>query len=189
MKSKNWKAYSQTTFNSLQANIENWKDPDFFRPITRMYYMGVQSCGDGINHLGLISEEAIDQPDERTRDHCFSPQFIGRMIMDNSDKYLSDYDVFENLFWLSCSTITVSKKENRQLSLLTENRGGNYLVHVPTNLKYQHLGIKLYEKNGPKWTDVVECDDNIIPAPTDLLEYEKKFLVSNQTSSLMEFMK
>lgn len=189
MTTKNWKAYCRTTFNSLRANVENWVDPDFFRPITRMYYMGIQSCGDGLNHLGLISEQALNQPNERTKDHCFSPQFIGRMIMDNPDKYLSDYDVFENLFWLSCSTITVTKKENRQLSSLTKNDGSTYLVHVPTNLKYQHLGIKLYEKNGRKWIDAVECEDNIIPAPVDLLEYEKKFLVSNQTSPLKEFLK
>jgi len=174
---KNWRAYCLTAFNSLRANVKHWTDPDFFRPITRMYYMGVQSCGDGINHLGWISEQALINSGERTRDHCMSPQFIGRMIMDNSDKYLSDYDIFENLFWLSCSTITVTKKENKQLSNLTKNDGGNYVVYIPTNLKYQHLGIKLYRKTGAQWKTAVECEDNIIPAPSDLLEYEKKFLV------------
>ena len=187
MNSKNWKAYCQTTFNSLVANVDNWGDPDFFRPITRLFYIGVFDCAQ-VNHLGLISEQAKDNPKKRTHDHCLSPQFIGRMIMDNPDKYLSDYDVFENLFWLSCSTITVTKDENKQLSMLTENNGTDYIVHVPTNLKYQHLGIKLYQKNGPRWIDAVEYDDNIIPAPVDLLEYEKRFLVSNQTSFPMEFL-
>ena len=176
MKSKNWKAYCQTTFNSLRTNVENWGNTDFFRPITRLYYIGVFDCGQ-VNHLGLISESAKDTPTERTFDHCLSPQFIGRMIMDYPDKYLSDYDVFENLFWLSCSTITVTKEENRQLSLLTENDGIDYKVHVPTNLKYRHLDIKLYRKNGVIWKTAVEYDDNIIPAPSDLLEYEKRFLV------------
>ena len=99
------------------------------------------------------------------------------MIMDNPERYLSDYDVFENLFWLSCSTITVTKSENKQLSLLTENNGIDYKVFIPTNLKYQHLGIKLYRKSGVSWKTAVEYDDNIIPAPSDLLEYEKRFLV------------
>ena len=72
--------------------------------------------------------------------------------------------------------------------MLTENDGTDYKVHVPTNLKYQHLGIKLYQKNGPRWIDAVECDDNIIPAPKDLLEYEKKFLVQNIKGPLMEFL-
>jgi hypothetical protein len=177
MKPKNWKAYCQTTFSSLGANVGNWGDPDFFRPITRLYYVGVFDCGQ-VNHLGLISEAAKDSSSKkRTHDHCLSPQFIGRMIMDNPDKYLSDYDVFENLFWLSCSTITVTKDENKQLSLLTDNDGSDYKVYVPTNLKYQHLGIKLYQKNGKYWKDAVEYNDNIIPAPSDLLEYEKRFLV------------
>jgi hypothetical protein len=61
--------------------------------------------------------------------------------------------------------------------MLTENDGTDYKVHVPTNLKYQHLGIKLYQKNGARWDNAVEYDDNIIPAPVDLLEYEKRFLV------------
>jgi len=187
MNSKNWKAYCQTTFNSLGANVDNWGNPDFFRPITRLYYIGVFDCGQ-VNHLGLISEDAINYPKERTFDHCLSPQFIGRMIMDNPDKYLSDYDIFENLFWLSCSTITVTKNENKRLSMLTENDGVDYRVYIPTNLKYRHLRIKLYQKNGTRWSDAIECDDNIIPAPSDLLEYEKKFLITNQTGPLMEFL-
>ena len=73
--------------------------------------------------------------------------------------------------------ITVTKDENRQLSMLTENNGIDYKVHVPTNLKYQHLGIKLYKKIGATWKTAIEYDNNIIPAPADLLEYEKKFLV------------
>jgi len=176
MNQKNWKAYCQTTFNSLRANIDNWGNPDFFRPITRLYYIGVFDCGQ-VNHLGLISEQAKNNRKERTYDHCLSPQFIGRMIMDNPYKYLSDYDVFENLFWLSCSTITVTKDENKRLSMLTENDGFDYKVHVPTNLKYQYLGIKLCQKSGARWENAVEYDDNIIPAPSDLLEYEKQFLV------------
>ena len=174
--SKNWKAYCQTTFNSLRANVNNWGNPDFFRPITRLYYIGVFDCGTS-NHLGLISEEALNNPTERTKDHCLSPQFIGRMIMDNPEKYLEDYDIFENLFWLSCSLITVTKEENKKLSMLTENDGIDYRVHVPTNLKYQHLGIKLYRKTGANWRNAVRYYDNVIPAPSDLLEYEKKFLV------------
>ena len=174
--SKNWKSYCRTTFNSLRANIDNWGDPDFFRPITRLYYIGVFDCGTS-NHTGLISYEALHNPKERTKDHCLSPQFIGRMIMDNPDKYLEDYDIFENLFWLSCSLITVTKDENKRLSMLTENDGINYKVHVPTNLKYQHLGIKLYQKRGFSWKDAVEYGNNIIHTPADLLEYEKKFLV------------
>ena len=173
--SKNWKAYCQVAFNALNANIDNWGDPDFYRPITRLFYEQVFSSG--YNHSGLISEEAMNNPEQRTNDHCLSPQFICRMIMDNSEIYLSDYDIFENLFNLARMTICVTKNENKQLSMLTDNDGKDYRVYVPTDLKYQHLGIKLYKKIGSQWKDSVEYDDNIIPAPKDLLNYEKNFLV------------
>ena len=175
MKSKNWKAYCETAFNALNSNVDNWGNPDFFRPITRSFYEQVFSSG--YNHTGLISEDAMNNPSKRTQDHCFSPQFICRMIMDNSETYLSDYDIFENLFYLAKTTICITKKQNKQLSSLTENDGIDYKVHVPTNLKYKHLGIKLYKKNGKYWKNAVEYNDNIIPAPSDLLEYEKRFLV------------
>jgi hypothetical protein len=175
-RAKNWKAYCKTAFNALSASVNDWGNPDFFRPITRLFYIAVFDCA-GVNHLGLISEEALNNPKERTHDHCLSPQFIGRMIMDNPEKYLQDYNTFENLFWLACSTITVTKSENTRLSRLTDNDGVDYRVYVPTDLKYKHLGIKLYQKNGSRWNDSLECSDNTIPAPSDLLEYEKEFLV------------
>jgi len=177
MKRREWKAYCKVAFNALRANVELWGDPDFYRPISRIFYINVFDSG-SVNHLGLISESAMNNPDEKTTDHCLSPQFIGRMIMDNPDKYLEDYDLFENLFWLACSTITVTKTENKQLSLLTNNDGMEYKVYVPTNLKYKHLDIQLYRKNGSRWKDSEKCEDNIIPAPQDLLNYEKQFLVS-----------
>lgn len=177
MKKRNWKAYCKVAFSALKANVADWGDPDFYRPISRIFYINVFDSG-SVNHLGLISESAMNNLDEKTTDHCLSPQFIGRMIMDNPDKYLEDYDLFENLFWLACSTITVTKSENKQLSLLTNNDGIDYKVYVPTNLKYKHLDIQLYRKNGSRWKNSEKCDDNMIPAPQDLLNYEKQFLVS-----------
>ena len=173
---KNWEAYSETAFNNLKSNLKNWGKIDYYRPITRTFYINVFDCA-GVNHTGFISEKAIDNPKERTHDHCLSPQFIGRMVMDNPDKFLVDYQVFKELFWLSCSTITVTKKENNLLSQLTENDGYNYKVHVPTNLKYSVLGIKLYNKFGLKWKDSTLMESNIISVPKELLEYETQFLV------------
>ena len=174
---KVWQAYSKTAYHAMCSSLANWGDPDFYRPITRLYYISVFDCAQ-VNHLGLISEEALNNPKERTHDHCLSPQFIGRMIMDNPDKYLYEYSVFEQMFWMSCSTITVTKSENKQLSMLTENNGIDYKVFVPTNLKYNHLGIQLYKKEtGKTWKSAVLEDHNLIPAPPELLEYEKSFLV------------
>ena len=172
---KDWKAYCKVAYNALCSTLEFWGDPKFFRPITRNFYEQVFSSG--YNHSGMISEDAMNNPDKRTHDHCLSPQFICRMIMDNPEIYLDDYDVFENLFLIARTTICVTKKENKQLSLLTDNDGINYKVYVPTNLKYKHLGITLYERFGSKWTDSNISEDNTIEVPSDLLQYEKNFLV------------
>lgn len=178
---KDWKAYCKTAFNALSGNIENWGKLDFYRPITRIYYISVFDCGLS-NFTGLVSENALNNKLNGKKvvyDHCLSPQFIGRMIMDNSDKYLSNYSIFESLFWDSCQTIMVTQEENIALSALTENNGIYYKVHIPTNKKYNHLGINLYfrpQKNG-RWSETVPLDTNIIETPIDLLEYEKTFLV------------
>lgn len=173
---KDWTVYCRIAYNALRANIDDWSDPDSFRPITRIYY-DLVFCS-GYNRTGLISEAAMNDSNSRTDDHCLSPQFIARMIMDNPDLYLSDYTVFENLFNLARTTICVTKSENKQLSLLTSNDGAEYKVYVPTNLKYKHLGIKLYEKVGQYYQNAVEYDGDVGDlAPQDLLNYEEQFLV------------
>ena len=174
-KVKNWKKYCKVAYNSLRANVELWGDPDYFRPITRTFYESVFSSG--YDHNGFISEDALINPEQRTQDHCLSPQFIGRMIMDNAEIYLNDYTLFENLFWIARTTIVVTKEENKKLSMLTDNRGIDYKVYVPTDQKYKHLGIKLYQRKGREWKTSVPFDNNIIPTPTDLLSYEQNFLV------------
>lgn len=179
---KNWRAYCTTAFNSLRANIKEWSSPEYYRPITRIYYINVFDCGLS-NFTGLVSESALQNKLNGRKvvyDHCLSPQFIGRMIMDNPDKYLEDYKIFEDIFWESCRTVMVTQEENFALSSLTENNGIDYKIHVPTNKKYNHLGIHLYfrpNKNG-RWSETVPLDTNIIDTPKELLEYEKKFLVS-----------
>ena len=112
---KDWKVYAEKTFNNLKANSHKWRSsPNWDRAITRDYYIGVFDCGNP-NPTGLISENAFHNKLNKTKtvqDHCLSPQFVGRMIMDNQDKYLSDYETFEKVFWYSCRTIIVTQREN-----------------------------------------------------------------------------
>ena len=161
--SKNWRAYARTAFNALRANRDNWGDPDCFRPISRLFYISVFDCAQ-VNHTGMISEEALKNPKERTHDHCNRPQFIGRMIMDNQDIYLDDLETFRKIFFYSCRTIIVTKKENDELSDLTANDEYGFRVFAPTHLKYKHLGIKLYQRPEGKvrWN---KEDGNIIISP------------------------
>jgi hypothetical protein len=179
---KDWRAYCKTSFNSLKANLEDWGKPEFYRPITRVYYINVFDCGLS-NFTGLVSENALKNKLNGKKvvyDHCLSPQFIGRMILDNPDKYLTDYSVFESIFWESCKTIMVTQDENFALAALTENDNNGYKVYISTDKKYNHLGINLYfrpQKHG-RWNEAVLLETNIIDTPKDLLEYEKKFLVT-----------
>ena len=84
---KDWKVYAEKTFNNLKANSHKWRSsPNWDRAITRDYYIGVFDCGNP-NPTGLISENAFNNKLNKIKtvpDHCLSPQFIGRMIMDLS---------------------------------------------------------------------------------------------------------
>ena len=129
---KDWKAYCETSFHSLKANFHNWGKPEFYRPITRIYYINVFDSG-LCNFTGMISENALQNKlndGKVVHDHCLSPQFIGRMILDNHEIYLEDYDKFQELFWISCSTVIVTAEENTALSDLTLNDGFNYEIKV-----------------------------------------------------------
>jgi hypothetical protein len=133
---------------------------------------------------GYITENALLEKRSNPKwtickDHCYSPQFIARMIMDNPDIYLTDYDKFKEIFLIACTTIDITSDENRRLSLLTSNKAGDFKIYVPTDKKYQHLDIRLLRRNyGRNWyntpTDYVS---NYIETPQEILDYEKQFLV------------
>jgi len=183
---KNWRNYAEVSYNALKSNVEAWKNGnrDFIRCISRIYYINVFDCGN-FNNTGLVSSEALEWPEEATYDHCFRPQLIGRMIMDNPEKYLSDYETFEKLFFLSCMVVKVTKDENRLLSLQTDNRSNEYKILTPTNLLYETVGIELYKKVEGKYHHVgfdipLNCSEEDLEKYQelfdDLLEYEKKFM-------------
>ncbi len=182
MKNSNrWQQYCETAFNSLRANVHNWGKPEFSRPITRIYYIGVFDCGTP-NHTGFISEAAYHNKlvgGKTVHDHYLSPQFVGRMILDNPDTYLQDFDVFRDIFWKSCATVVVTAEENIQLSLLTTNDGNDYTVSVPTDEKYASIGISLYRRpdGEQRWKNAQPATGNGLYFPEHLIQYEKEFLV------------
>jgi len=148
---KNPEAYCQVLFNSLISNRHLWGTHDACRPITRLAYEEVFSSANDPYTLELISERALAlKPEQRCQDHYLSPQFlVGRMIMDNQEKYLDDYDKFKEIFFLARRTITVTKTENSALCTLTDNSAGGYdgyEIYVPTDKKYDKVGISLLTK-------------------------------------------
>ncbi|MBT7337359.1 hypothetical protein HN801_01485 [Candidatus Peregrinibacteria bacterium] len=191
---KNPEAYCEVLFNSLSTNRHLWGTHDACRPITRLAYEEVFSSGNDPYALELISERALAlKPAQRCQDHYLSPQFlVGRMIMDNQEKYLDDYDKFKDIFFLARRTITVTKTENSALSTLTYNRGGydGYEIYVPTDKKYDKIGISLLTKTDKEgeegWTAAAVKANPPIPFATEdayghpvireLLRYEEDYL-------------
>lgn len=181
--SKDWTIYCEKTYRNLQANAISWgTSAEWDRAITRDFYLGVFDSGNP-NPTGYISEEALNNKlsgKKTVQDHCYSPQFIGRMVMDNQEIYLSHYEKFKSVFWYACSTILVTQKENENLSDLTINDENGYRVLVPTDKKYNHLGINLYKRfpGKTRWKYSIPEDTNILDVPEELLQYEKQYLVA-----------
>ena len=176
--SDRWTTYSKFAYNALRSNIDLYPiDSHAKRAAGRIFYDLIFSSG--TVKTGLISEEAMKLK-KFCEDHYLSPQFVCRMICEKPELYLEDYLIFENLFFHCRRTIMVTSKQNTDLSKLTQNKDGNFKVFVPTNLKYEHLGIKLFERQGRLWSDSVELEDSILDdyVPSDLLEFEKQFLVN-----------
>ena len=179
-----WEVYAEGTFNNMRANAHNWERSfDDKRKISRDFYYGVFDAGNP-NPTDLISEKALENQLNRrasfnTWDHYHCPQFVGRMIMSNQEKYLTDYEEFKKIFLVCTQQIRVTKKENDALSFLTEPDKEDYKVLVSTNLKYNHLGINLYKRQEGKsrWKNSDPVDSNILEVPEELLEYEMRYLV------------
>lgn len=161
---------------------KNRNNTNIVRSITRPFYDLVHSLS---VPSGFITKKALEkkQKDPKwviCKDHCYSPQFIYQMLMDNHEEYLNDYDKYHKIFKTACTTIEILSEQNKSLSLLTSNRNGKYKVYVPTDKKYQYLNIELVKRNyGRKWYEKqTDSVDNYIITPKELLEYEKQFLVN-----------
>ena len=158
--------------------MQHWGNPDWTRPLTRVFYA---LCFDaGKISTGLISEKALNNKlngKKTTHDHYLSPQFMGRMILDNQEKYLSDYETYKKIFYLACSTVEVTVEENSNLRQFTSNTDNDYKVFVPTDEKYESAGIRLYKRpEGKKfWKFAVPTKEKLY-FPDDLIVYEKQFL-------------
>ena len=171
-----WEEFAGVCFDAMNGVAYRWKTASQFaqRSMTRLLYDQVFCVGEP-NKTGYISSAAMTakrKGNKTTKDHCLSPQFVARMVYDHSDIWLTDYDKFKSLFYQCCQTIEVTPSENIQLSNLTENKDGEFVIHVPTHKKYEHLGIVLFHKDKGAVSDVFE---DLVPK--ELIEYEKSYLV------------
>jgi len=171
-----WEEFAKITFHAMRGVLPFWKDANQFtqRSMTRILYDQVFCAGEP-NKTGYISVAAMSakrKGNKTTKDHCMSPQFVARMVYDNADVWLTDLDKFKTLFLMCCQTIEVTPDENNKLSQLTENKDGQFVIHVATHLKYDHLGIALFH---PKKGAVRDVFEDLIPS--ELIDYESNYLV------------
>ena len=172
-----WISFANVAFHAMKGASPLWKNADSDTKIsmTRLLYDQVFSSGNPYK-TGYISSSALDARREKKKtcnDHCLSPQFVARMIYDNPDVWLTDFEKFKNLFFLCCQTIVVTSKENTELSNLTSNKNGKLEIKVATHLKYEHCNITLFH---PKKGLVKNPFLDILP--DELIEYEKQYLTS-----------
>ena len=174
--------YCRGAFNALNAQREYYdpNDEDIVRYCTKsIFYSAVFDCQYGCT--GLVSEESRYLPNKkRTWDHLNSPQRVGHFVMDNMEIYLNDYEKFRDIFIWACTQILVTKVENTKLKQLTINTAGEELrILVPTDKKYEHLGIRLCKRPGNKgaYKNAILTDETI-PVPQEYLNWEKQFIVN-----------
>ena len=60
-----------------------------------------------------------------------------QMFMDNTDTFLSDFNVFLKYIILASTTILITSKENDKLKSFTKNRNGEIIIKVPTDKIYK----------------------------------------------------
>ena len=170
-----WEEFAEVCFDAMNGSLHRWKTASQFtqRSMTRLLYDQVFCAGEP-NKTGYISAAAMTakrKGNKTTKDHCLSPQFVARMIYDNADTWLSDIEKFKTLFYMCCQTIEITPSENIQLSKLTENKDGEFVIHVPTHKKYDHLGIILFHPEKGAVSDVFE---DLVPR--ELIDYEQDYL-------------
>jgi len=177
--------YAQRCYHDFMnpAIIDWWEtkrnDKDIVRAITRPFYDLVHACSIS---TGLITKTAFEKLQSNkkfvpTKDHCFRPQNTYQYMLDNRESFC-EFSAFRKWYIMCCSTILVIGKENDRLSLEgIDNRRGSYIIKVPTDQQYIRAGLDLYSYSAHReWKDrTLELESNLIVAPQELLEYEKKF--------------
>ena len=178
--------YAQRCYHDFMntAIIDWWQcnrnDKDVVRAITRPFYDLVHSCS---IPTGLITKNAFERLQSNkkfiaTKDHCFRPQNVYQFMLDNRDSFC-EFSTFRKWYVMCCSTILVVGKENDRLSLEgIDNRRGTYVIKVSTDQQYISAGLDLYSYGkGHSWkTRTLIPESNLIVAPQQLLEYERKFM-------------
>jgi len=185
---KKIETYAQRCYKDfMNPELHKWwegdrDDKDVVRSISRPFYDLVHACS---IPTGLITEKAFKKKVTTsgfvlTKDHPFRPQFVNHYMWDNPEKFY-DFSVFREWFIMCCSTIFVLSKENNQLSFGgTKNDGECYSIMSSTDQQYVRANLNLYfYSDDHQWKNkTLTLASNVIDAPIELLEYEKRYLIA-----------
>jgi len=177
--------YAEVVFTDLNAQSLNWNlkrnNPNNVRAVTHGNYDRIHTCSvpSGLVSGNAIKAKSEDQSFCFCKDHCYRPQFMLMMFMDNSEFFLKDFNLFLEYIILSCTTILITPEENEVLKKFTQNKNGKIEIKVPVDLTYQEANIQLFERvNGKKWWQKeLNTVSNYLKTPKLYIDYEKQFLV------------
>lgn len=159
----------KSLYKVMQALLFLWQnDPEIDkRSISRLFYDPAFKIPSGYR-----SQASMPEGVKTTPDHCFSPCFLGYMVMDMPEVFLNDYTEFREFSIFAATTIIVTPKENSILS----NQSGNTVLDITCSIKdkYAEANIRLFKEE-----DGYINGDFPIPIRPDVLEYEKQYLTSN----------
>ena len=141
----------------------------------------LRQCGGNVERMIRRFIKKTKKERKIVRDHYLSPQFLSRFIYDNQSVYLEDFEEFKKIFYLACGIIIVTQDENDELAKFTKSdeKKDLFEILVPTDKKYDEIGIKLYQYEGTqKWKNrtYIPVSNSILNVPTNILEYEKQYL-------------
>tara|TARA_B100000085_G_scaffold157400_1_gene142955 strand:+ start:152 stop:733 length:582 start_codon:yes stop_codon:yes gene_type:complete len=185
--------YCEMAYSAIRANMHNWGDPKWYRPLTRSFYDNVFHSSN--NNTGFITKGSVEariayklnpkfykngkkKEYQPCYDHYLSPQFVAVMVISNPDIYLDCIESFAKIFELSTSVVETTNPENTAMRGFTTTKKGVHRIKVPSDEKYDRAGITLCKR--PK--GVTELAKAVITEeklfyPKELLEFEKRFLV------------
>ena len=171
----------KTKFDLMKASIDKWRSGEQDdRFVSRLFYNGIGLTSTGWTTIGYqMLKEAGDLKKKVTKDHFMMPQFLGMMVMDLSDIYLTGKNSFEKFLELSLlgsRVILTTKEENTRLAgqspeFLKLGNGVDFLKYSVID-KYEAANIKLWnevETNGI-------YDGFPLYIPQEVLEYEARFI-------------
>ena len=114
-----WESFANVAYHAMRGASPLWEysDSDTKISMTRLFYDQIFSSGNPYK-TGYISSSALNAKRERKKtcnEHCLSPQFVARMIYDNPDVWLSDFEKFKDKIISKFNFVIIDRIPNTEI--------------------------------------------------------------------------